>query len=217
MRSLLIGLSFTLLVSSPMQAQVCSGLPSLATTRGSLTGGIGFGNDVTAYSVRGGAGTPNAFAGVSVGRATSETFDDVSSTAVGFDAGVPIAVGTGSLRLCPVVAVAREWLSVTDGTETLDISVMSYAGGLSLGGVVNLSAGVQLIPFSSARLLHQQAKATAPGFSESESESGMVLGFGASLLLNETFTITPSLSFPVGYPGDPDPTFSIAVGIVFRR
>ncbi|MES2521334.1 MAG: hypothetical protein V4617_01460 [Gemmatimonadota bacterium] len=206
--------------SASAAAQTCLGLPDLTVTRASLGAEIQFPKDAKSYSGRLGVNSQTAFGGLSVGYITlDDDLDelDVNATTVGGDIGLERHIGTNKrIHVCPVASLAY-----TSGPniDALDLKSSTIQGGLGVafGGSIPMTPTVSFVPFARAGLLVQRTKFEVVGEdSDTESETGGLLGLGASFRFNDIFAITPSVLIPVGFD-DSDAVFSLGATIGFRR
>jgi len=86
--------------------------------------------------------------------------------------------------------------------------------GAALGASFPLTPTVPFVPFARAGLLSVRSKSDL--LDDSNTETGGLLGLGASFRFNDIFALTPSLSIPVGFDNS-DTMFSLSATIGFRR
>jgi hypothetical protein len=214
LRSLTAVAALTLSASSVAVAQTCIGRPDLTVMRGSLGAEAQFADDVTAYEGRVGLNNRQSFGNLSAGYVSLDNADNVNATTFGVDVGVERHLGTSRrVHVCPIVAVAYQ-----NGPNIGADKASGFSGSLSgaLGISFPLTPTVSFVPFASAGLLSVRSRYESSGLSMSETETGGLLGVGASFRFNSIFALTPSVAIPVGFD-DSDTIFSLGATIGFRR
>ncbi|HYW33447.1 MAG TPA: outer membrane beta-barrel protein [Gemmatimonas sp.] len=214
--------ALTMTASATAAAQTCIGLPDLTVTRASLGAEAQFNDGATAYTGRLGLNSRTAFGGISVGYASysdDEIFDDdVSATTFGGDIGLERHIGTTKrMHVCPIFSLLYQSGPNFrfDGDEVKGSGIVGSLG-VALGASFPLTPTLSMVPFGRAGLSSVRSTAESLGVSETETETGGLLGLGASFRFNDIFAITPSVAIPVGFD-DADATFSLGVTLGFRR
>ncbi len=206
--------ALTASVSTIASAQTCLGQPDLTLTKASLSVGTQFEDNVNSYVGRVGVNSNTAFGGLSVGYVSLDNADDVNATTFGGDVGVERHLGTSKrVHVCPVAS-----LTYQNGPNFASAKSSAIAGqiGAALGASFPMTSTVSFVPFARAGLLSVRSTAELAGVSDSETETGGLLGLGASFRFNDIFALTPSLSIPVGFDNS-DTVFSLGATIGFRR
>lgn len=204
----------TVTASSAAFAQTCVGRPELKVMRASLGAEAQFVDNVSSYSGRIGVNNNTAFGGLSVGYVSLDGDNDVNATSFGGDVGVERHLGVSKrVHVCPILS-----LNYQNGpnADPIKASALSAGLGASFGAAFPLTPTVSFVPYASAGLLSVRSKVEALGNSESDTETGGLLGIGASFRFNDVFALTPSLSVPVGFDNS-DTVFSLGATIGFRR
>jgi hypothetical protein len=204
--------------TSAAGAQTCLGLPSTTVAPVNLSIGADFPEGAKGISSRFGFGGTAGFGGVSAGYITSDD-DDVSATRIGADGGFAIPIGTyRRASLCPYVSGTYQFgPNIGEGPNRVEVSGITGSAGLALGGSVEVSPTFDVVPFARVGLLLVRTRVESGNVSDSRNETGGTLGGGVSLRFSDVFTLTPSVSIPVGFEGDSDPVFSLGAAIGFRR
>ncbi|MES2521335.1 MAG: hypothetical protein V4617_01465 [Gemmatimonadota bacterium] len=207
----------SLCASSVAVAQTCLGLPPIAIARMNFGVAGEFTKGIKGASARFGVVGERAFGGASAGFADYNDAD-VSATMFGGDAGYSIPIKpASSLRLCPVVSVSfQDGPNFDDQPVIIQTSALSGAAGLAIGGAIDISPVLAIVPFASASVLSVRSKISDLDNSTSSTETGGVLRGGLSFRLNSMFVVTPGVSIPVGFDSA-DPVYSIGVALGFRH
>jgi hypothetical protein len=207
-----------LVTATSANAQTCLGLPS---SRANLTGTIGFPEGAKTYGARLGVAQESLFGGVGVNYRKLDDFD-ASQTSFGVDGGMSLQVAAAgsTVRLCPVVsldyATGPNLELLGNEVETTGLQAL---GGLALGGIMELSPGVSIIPNALASVLYNRFTIKTSGplvddGEESSSETGGLIAGGVTFLFNNRFGVQPRIAIPVGFD-EADPVFSLSVHIGF--
>lgn len=207
-----------LLSSTAAQGQACLGLASLETRPMNLTVGARFASGVKGGDARFGLGTSKAFGGVTVQVAKS---DGISGTAkgVGVDGGLSYPVGAKKrAMLCPIADAQYAKLPDVDAGEGVSVSGSGtgVAAGLAIGGLINNSSSVGLIPFAALRAAYDRVKVSGGGFSESTSDTYGILSGGLSFVFSQSVLVRPIVSVPIGLEGS-DPSYGVGVSFAFGK
>jgi hypothetical protein len=218
-RSLFLAALLTLPAAA--SAQLCLGAPSLAVSRLNLNGGAEFADGVKAFG--GGLTVGGSRGFVSAGAARLSYDDlDVGATAVTGSAGLSFAPAPQSaVQVCPLVSTTigiGPDGAVSDGFDLYDITTrtLSVAGGVAIGGAVEVSPGLRVVPHVSLAVQYLRLTLSDDVDSFTDSDTGGALGGGISLLLGDVFAIRPAVSVPLGFEGS-DPVFSLGFTVGFRR
>jgi hypothetical protein len=202
-------------VPSAARAQQCLGLPSFANPI-RVTGTAQFGDGFSFYAGGIGAGKSGSLFGSVGGGVVDYDGVDEKST-VGFIEGGYELVSRGAIRACPVAGASIE--KVPDGFFGADVdgSARTAVAGLALSALFSGMPGLDLVPNGSVRYVYSSLKVDDPILgSETESQSSGLLDLGIALLLNDWFSIQPTVQIPFG--GDDNSTsFGIFVGIGFGK
>lgn len=199
-------------VSSVATAQTCLGQLDLTVTKASLGAVAKFADNVNMYGGRIGVNSNTAFGGLSVGSVSFDGVDDVTATTFGGDVGIERHPFTSKrVHVCPVLSLDYQ-NGPNSGTDK--ISALSAGVGAALGASFPLTPTVSFVPFARAGLLSVRSKSDL--LDDSNTETGGLLGLGASFRFNDIFALTPSLSIPVGFDNS-DTIFSLSATIGFRR
>lgn len=193
--SVVAGLAL-LVAGQPLVAQVCTGNPALG---GARTANVGIGASVydggKTYSAGAIFGSEWFFGG-SYGYSTIDD-SDLTSNELSAQAGWETETEAG-LTLCP-----RAQLGYSFGLElgTADMTMWTAAPGVSAGYRTPLSPTVDLVPTGTVSLLYQRATIDDGAESVSDSETYGLLSGGLSFIIDQRFSVAPSVSVPVGLDG----------------
>lgn len=218
-KTLVACIALTVVGAREAAGQTCVGLPNASVARSSLTGRASSRTNGKSVGVRLALAGARGFGGLSTDIISNRGLTD-KAAGVGGDAGFIIPLGASrKMELCPV-AQAR----FVHGPNTslvvgaLKRTTVSGGIGLGLGGVVDVSPTLSVIPFARAELLTVRARLSTQGARLTNNETGGLLGGGFALRFNEIFTVTPGVSIPVGFDReDNDLTFTLGATIGFRR
>ena len=200
-------------LSTVAAAQTCLGQPDLTVSKANLGAAARFADNVSTYVGRVGVNSNTAFAGLSAGTISYDN-SDVSASTFGGDVGLERHLGTSEkVHVCPVLS-----LDYQNGPNAgvNKQSVLSAGIGAALGASFPLTSTVSFVPFARAGLLSLRGKTEVLNQSNSETETGGLLGVGASFRFNDIFALTPSVSVPVGFDNS-ETVFSIGATLGFRR
>ena len=191
-------------------AQTCLGYASIdATQRGNIGGGIDFADEVTSFTFEGMGGNDRWFGGAGVSWNTVENTDVSSVSFNGRGAGQIAAAANRRLVICPGAEASYEYGPNNVLGTGVDLSALSIFGGVAVGFIGVDSPAVQIVP-SVAFLVGGTTLWARDDFgSESVHDTYGIVRAGVGLVLNGSTTIAPTVSFPVGLPGENEPTFGI--------
>ncbi|SRR6266550_469074 len=208
-RALLVVLSGVLLaLSASASAQMCAGSASYAHRSFKVAGAAEFNHNAKSFTGALGFGGTGAFGEVGIGT-TSYTNINGSSTTFGGGAGYQVTLGQkGNVQLCPTAGVA--FLSgpnnvdvFGDGSVVLDFRETDLSFALTLGVEAARSGQTQIIPTVSIAFVSATAKVhdRVSGNSQSNGQTFGTLGLGLGFVINQTVTLRPMVSIPVGLDG----------------
>ena len=198
----LVAAVFTLVIPCAVRAQICIGRPGPESGRVQLGLGHWSGENQRSFS--------SAFGGV-----TSSVFGQLSNSTVrydesadelslfGGDLGIRLALGkSGSAELCPTVggSVGEAHTLIATGPGMVSrvrlASTRSASVGIAFGSRVRVNKGLAVIPALRARYVHSAIDYDALDVENSTKYGEFTLSTG--LVLGTRFTISPSISRPVG-------------------
>ena len=206
--------ALSITATSVAAAQTCLGQLDLTVAKASVSAKTDFVDGASSYEGRVGVNSTTAFGGLSAGYVSFDGDNDLNATTFGGDVGVERHIGTSKrVHVCPVAS-----LNYQSGPNfaTVKGSALAANVGAALGGSFPLTPTVSFVPFARAGILSVRSKAEALGESNTETETGGLLGLGASFRFNDIFALTPSLAIPVGFDNS-DTVFSLGATLGFRR
>ena len=204
--------ALTTSVSTVATAQTCLGQMDLTVTKASLSALAQFSDNVNTYGGRVGVNNKTAFGGLSAGSVSYDGSNDVRATTFGGDVGLEFHPFTEKrVHVCPVLS-----LDYQNGPNSGAVknSLLSAGVGAALGASFPMTPTVSFVPFARAGLLSVRFKSDL--LNDSNTETGGLLGFGASFRFNDIFAVTPSLSVPVGFDNS-NTIFSLGATLGLRR
>jgi hypothetical protein len=207
MRPALIGAILTLAIPMTAQAQHCLGRPSFRIAPAALRAGASFGSGAQELSL--GASFGSAMGLFGGGDVSLFMADGVDEEFLGFSGHLGGALPSGKLEFCPIVGFTYAKFPEILG---VDISVRSINGGVAMGGEVASSEAMAFLPFAAIEF----GQTSVSGDGETFSETGGTLYLGGGLLINRTFSLTPSVALPISGE-DSDPVFSISLSWLIGR
>lgn len=195
LRPIVLASAISVLVGSPAAAQICRGLPDLATTSLSASVDAAFGRNssVVSGTVAGGrSGGVFASAGALV-----QSFDDLflqSAPGATATVGWEFAKAGSAVSFCPVVGAVYE-----HGPDVSNVRLRS------VGGLVGGYVGYKFDPLNPMGLSayvgltagQLRTTASAGGVSASTSNDAQTLVLGAMLPNRAGFVVTPFVSVPL--------------------
>jgi hypothetical protein len=179
--------------------QACVGDPALPG-QGTIAGAVGFGDDAISYG--GGIGSnPSG----PVGFGFSAAFIDLENTdtnAFSVGGSLSLEAMTAPVSVCPVTGLS--YLRIED----IDINFFTIPIGVGLGGAIETTSSLRIIPFVVPQFLVLHAR----GFGDSETETEFGVNFGVTFAGNSGFG-----SFDVGITtiDDSDLAFGVSAGFIF--
>jgi hypothetical protein len=205
------------LVALPVaaHAQTCLGLAPFSTGSKQLAASGEFTNDLQGYSGTLTFGSiSRAFAGVSVGTISYDSFDG-NTTTVGVSLGLQIPLVGDRVQMCPGLGVA--WGFGPDNIMGFGIDASSRAEffGVQLGVSAGNSPTFRVVPTAGAAVAHSKIDFEGPMPFPGESEVFGVITLGVGLVMN-TLSIQPGVDFTVGLEDD-EPNFTVVVALNFGR
>jgi hypothetical protein len=209
----LIGLvAAALMIPAIGRAQNCLGLPTFASPF-RLTGSAQFGDGYSFYGAGIGAGKQNGLFG-SIGGGTVKYENPDGSSGIFFLEGGFELKSSSKLRACPVAGVSYEKLPDEDD---ISASVRSGTVGLALGVPVSAGQGLDVVPNGSVRFLYSSLKVDdARVGSATDNQSSGLVDLGLALVLNDWFSIQPTVQIPFGVEGA-ETTWGIFAAFSFGR
>lgn len=191
--------------AAPASAQSCAGTASFAAGRMRVGAGATFGDGAQAFGAQFAAGqTKGAFAGATLSRVD---IDDVNEGAMAFDGTVGYGYDVApahAVQMCPMVGFGYTSGPNFDSPDgSLDLGMRSLSAGVSFGGVLTSTPAMSVVPFAGLSYMNQRStmKLSAvgdPTMKESSTEDFALLELGAGFVLNQTMTVRPMVSVPMG-------------------
>lgn len=216
-----LGLAALLACGSQAWAQVCSGAVPISNTSPLQAGGsVVFAKDTTGFSGIVQGGNSNIFGGLQIGRINVDVpGDDLKATAIGGRVGAQFTYEMDRpIHVCPVFTLSRQWASDAFDIEGLDSSATSVAFGGDVGLLAMESGDMQIVPTAGLYFGRISFREEFDGEELiDESDTGGLFNVGVGLLFNQRFSVTPLITFPFGFGGDSDPSFSITALYSFGR
>jgi hypothetical protein len=203
-RSLAYAIAVTTIAVSPAvaSAQTCAGAPAITSASPvNMGANAGFNSDVTTFGATLSAGTDKAFGAVGVSRAAYdiEGLDGADSTILSVVGGLQFAPASNAkIAFCPVVAFQKDFGPNDLGGSGIDVSSSAFGGGGSLGLIAYDSGTMKIIPTAGVRVYRATTKLEFDGASASESDTVGLLNLGVGFLLNERFSVIPTVQIPFG-------------------
>lgn len=211
---------------SPALAQMCSGAAPISNSRPfQLGGSVLFAENATGFSAIAQGGNSLLFGGFQFGRISVDTddlgagVDDMWSTVIGGRAGAQFTYDMDlPLYVCPIFSFSYQWASDIGDVDDLDASTTTFAFGGDVGLLAGQSGSLKFVPTAGLYFGRIGLKSEFEGTELfDEAETGGLFNVGFGLVFQDRFSVTPLISFPFGFGGDSDPTFSITALFSFGR
>jgi hypothetical protein len=179
--------------------QACVGDPALPG-QGTVAGAVGFGDDAISYGGEIGY-NPSAPVGFGFSAAFID-FEDTDTNAFGVGGSVSLEAMTAPVSVCPATGLGYVRI------EDVDINLFTIPIGVGLGGAIETTGSLRIIPFVVPQFLVLHAR----GFGDSETETEFGVSFGVTFAGRSGFG-----SFDVGITtiDDSDPVFGVSAGFIF--
>jgi hypothetical protein len=207
------------LSASTAAAQVCQGDLSFRNPV-HVTGALGVSNNTTAF----GGGlmfghTRGFYGGGSLGMLN---FDQLNGTGLVLGGGVGYAMPLqqrSAWQICPGGTLSLDFGPSQNigGGNTVHYSSQTFTLGASIGRALPLNKSVTLLPFGSAALGHTSAHASVGGATGSQSDSYLLLGFGAGFQFSPSLVLKPALTVAAGADLVDDTVFSLGLSWALPR
>jgi hypothetical protein len=231
-RTFLVGAAALCLISQPLAAQSCLGLPS--GNRVNMR--VGLGRDVgdPQGTARVGVLVKQGFAGVSAGMSNGSGYRAASSRTVGADVGYGIALNhRRTLFLCPTLGMSElrgrfPGLPTIEGAESfypaLEISYRVVNAALSLGGTLAMTPAIDLVPTLSVGVIRRDPYAyefappsTASLDLDASQTTRAVLGIGLGVQLHRRYTFSLSVRQALGVNYQSESNFMLGAVVGFGK
>jgi hypothetical protein len=204
------------LIASTASAQVCQGDLSFRGRPTHVTGSFGVTDNTTDFG--GGLMFGHAqglYGGGSVGLLDYDALNG-NSIVLGGGIGYSMPVGNRSpWQVCPGATLGLGFgPSVTVGAASEHFSSQTFTAGASIGRALPVNKEFTLLPFGSAALGHTSTHLTNAG---SQSDSYLLLGFGAGLQFSPSWVIKPAITVAAGADLIDDTVFSLNVSFALPR
>jgi hypothetical protein len=219
LRILATSLAGVALVASAAGAQVCQGSLSFRGRPTHVEGALGVSDNTTAFG--GGLTYGHARGLYGGGSLGLMNYDQINGSSFVLGGGVGYAMplaDRSDWQLCPSGTLSLGFGPSQDlGGTTVHLSQQTFSLGASVGRALPLNKSVTLLPFGSVALGHTSAHASANGASASQSDSYLLLGFGAGFQFSPSFVLRPALSVAAGADIIDDTIFSLGVSFALPR
>jgi len=217
-RSLVGAVASVVLFATAAAAQVCQGDLSFRGSRKHVGGSLGITDHTTAL---GGGMTfghvQGLFGGGSVGMVD---YDAPLGSSLALNGGIGYSMPLSQRskwQVCPGGTLSLGFgPSIDLGGTSAHMSTQTVSLGASFGTVFPMNKSVTMLPFGSVGLGHTNVSLSANGASASNSDTYLMLGFGAGFQLSPTFALRPALGFAVGADYIDDTVFSLGFTIALR-
>jgi hypothetical protein len=216
-RALLLSLALSFMLGGRAAAQMCTGMPSFSSGQMQVTAGGSFADGASSFGGTFGYGVPKNFYGkAGIGTTSYDAFDG-SSLDLSLGGGYQIPVqASRAMEVCPVAN-----LSLGSGpsdvlADGVDVSSRTFAFGAAVGGQVGRNPQLQIVPNASFQFANSRVELDDGTDSASNSESYGLLTLGTGFVFDSRYSISPSISIPVGLDGS-DASFGLAGAIHFGR
>jgi hypothetical protein len=200
------------LAAADMAAQACIGRPTLGVTNvGTVGAGVAFLRGGRSYGVDGTLG--NRLFGL--GSLDYYDYDDVSFSLKAVTAAAGYQLSTESEEsVCPILLATH---NVGFERNGVDMSATELAPGLSLAVMAEMSPTVRVGLFGQGAFVYTRVHADADVLGdESRNETAGVFGLGLTLISNDRWSFSPSVSFPVGVE-NADTVLGLSLAMALRR
>jgi hypothetical protein len=202
------------LLASTAAAQVCQGDLSFRSRSVHIGGALGVSDHTTAFG--GGVTFGHARGFYGGGSLGMLDYDQLSGNSIVLGGGLGYSmplVDRSVWQVCPggTVSLGFGPSQNIGGGNTAHYSSQTFTLGASLGRALPLNKSVTLLPFGSAALGHTTAHADVNGVGGSQSDSYLLLGFGAGFQFSPSLVLKPALSLAAGADLIDDTVFSLSV------
>ena len=216
-RALLLSLALPIMLGGKAAAQTCVGMPSFSSGQMQVAASTTFADGANSFGGSFGYGVPKSFYGKAGLGTTSYDGLDGSSLDLSVGGGYQIPVQMSrTAELCPVAN-----LSFGSGPDDIagsgvDMSSRTFSLGAAFGTQVGSSPQMQILPNASFQFANTRLSMDDGTESISGSESYALLTLGTGFIFNQRYSLSPSVSLPMGLEGS-DASFSVAGAIHFGR
>jgi hypothetical protein len=201
-------------VATTAQAQICAGTAPFSAGSMRVGANAEFPENTQVYGGEFAWGHQSGmFLGASLDRATTSGSND-SALRFGGNAGYEIATeAMPKVRFCPV---AKLGYSKLPDIGTATNSMIDYALGLGVGGVLPASDNVAIVPSATLAWTGARIKSTDQGVSATASDSWGQARLAAGVVVNRNITLAPTVTIPISHDGDKT-RFGFAASYNFGR
>jgi len=216
-RALLLSLALSLTFGARAVAQSCTGMPSFSSGQMQATAGGSFADGASSFGGTIGYGVPKGVYGkAGLGTTSYDAFDGSSfDFSVGGGYQIPLQTSR-TAELCPIAS-----LSIGSGPNDVlgsgvDMSSRTFALGAAVGALLGNNPQLQFVPNASFQFANTRVAMDDGTDSVSGSESYALLTLGTGFVFNSRYSLSPSISLPMGLEGS-DASFALAGAIHFGR
>ncbi|MGH7580832.1 MAG: hypothetical protein ACREM9_11710 [Gemmatimonadales bacterium] len=216
-RALLLSLALPFMLGARAAAQSCTGMPSFSSGQMQATAGGSFADGASSFGGTFGYGMPKGVYGkAGLGTTSYDAFDGSSlDFSVGGGYQIPLQTSR-TAELCPVAS-----LSFASGPNDVigsgvDMSSRTFALGAAVGALLGHNPQLQFVPNASFQFANTRVSMDDGTDSVSGSESYGLLTLGTGFVFNSRYSLSPSISIPMGLEGS-DASFALAGAIHFGR
>ncbi len=207
------------LLASTAAAQVCQGDLSFRSGRPHIGGSVGITDNTTSF---GGGMTFGHAAGLYGGGSLGMmSFDGLDGNSFNLGGGIGYAMplaNRSAWQVCPGATLNLGFgPSQNIGGTDVHTSQQTFTLGASIGRALPLNKSVTLLPSGSVALGHTSVHASANGISASNSDTYLLLGFGAGFQISPSVVLRPSLTFALDNDLIDDTMFGFAVTFALPR